>query len=397
MDLNFLLEQSSVEKVSENTFRYVRQHIPGYASMPTGSVLDDVRVQITSSVRSYFSCLASGRTPGHDAFEAVSRTARARVLQQIPLETVLTGYRVGLSLWWEHVMSVTPAERHGALAILTLAFSDVINDEVTVAYADEVAMRRATQQEELRMALTRMLVSQRELDAYNFGMLASLGVDPRGEWQVVLLTGLREQRAAGAPAQVLLPFLERLDEDFPKLVPVWVNEDLAILVSAGYKRRAIDLAKSTLATSPETREYAVGVGRAYRGITDISKSYAEAIRALALGRLLGKSGKHWEYADLEFLDLFKTGREIDDYVRNTLDPILNDASPKRRLRNLATLRAFFSNGMNRKKTARALGVHINTLSGRLSQLESSLGGDLTEGDFGFRVHLAVRMLPLLRE
>ena len=52
--------------------------------------------------------------------------------------------------------------------------------------------------------------------------------------------------------------------------------------------------------------------------------------------------------------------------------------------------------LNRKLAARRLGVHANTLSYRSRRIEELLGGSLLEGEFCFRVQLALKLLPLSR-
>ena len=60
-----------------------------------------------------------------------------------------------------------------------------------------------------------------------------------------------------------------------------------------------------------------------------------------------------------------------------------------------TLSAFFANGLSRKRTAEAMGLHVNTVNYRLQKMEELFGFRLEAPDALFRYPFALRLIQYL--
>jgi len=86
-------------------------------------------------------------------------------------------------------------------------------------------------------------------------------------------------------------------------------------------------------------------------------------------------------------------QELRDFARRTLEPVLeHDRRSGGEL--LATLRAYLAEGGNRRRTASALFVHVNTVVYRLERIERALGRRLDDPDVRFDLMLATRILDI---
>jgi sugar diacid utilization regulator len=82
--------------------------------------------------------------------------------------------------------------------------------------------------------------------------------------------------------------------------------------------------------------------------------------------------------------------EIRDVLDATLAP-LADLDEERRDRHLATRAAWFDQDGSVKRTARALGVHVNTVYGRLAGLDELFGPGWRRGRRRLELETSVRL------
>jgi purine catabolism regulator len=131
----------------------------------------------------------------------------------------------------------------------------------------------------------------------------------------------------------------------------------------------------------------IAVGTAHAGLSGIAKGYWEADRAIGLAK---NEDRVLFFEDLTLAHLLS---QISDtaslaavYAR-TLGPVL--AGPKgRALRE--TLWALADAGFNKATAAAALGIHRNTMRGRLERIQALLGRSLDDAT-------ARRDLAVMRE
>jgi GAF domain-containing protein/sugar diacid utilization regulator len=140
----------------------------------------------------------------------------------------------------------------------------------------------------------------------------------------------------------------------------------------------------------------IGAAGEASGAEGLRTAYRDAVRALHLLLALGRSGTSATIAELGFFGQM-VGRAGPDDLRVFLDRVLGpviDYDRERGADLLTTLEAVLSQGGHLANSARALGIHINTLYQRLERLDQILGAGWRESDRRLELHLAVRLHAL---
>lgn len=130
-------------------------------------------------------------------------------------------------------------------------------------------------------------------------------------------------------------------------------------------------------------------------IADLPAVYASLRRCLALLRGLDRTGTIRAEAELRPYGLAfeRQGREeLGAFIEATVGRLL-EADRKRGSALASTLLAYLDHGHNARRTAEALGVHVNTVRQRFEQIEDLLG-DWSAGNRALDLHLALRLWTL---
>lgn len=144
------------------------------------------------------------------------------------------------------------------------------------------------------------------------------------------------------------------------------------------------------------RTFATGISRTITDLVDLPRAYAEARKAVQVGRRL-----HGERAVIHFdaLGVFRLLSQVEDraelasFVSETLGPLADDTSEEAGdLRT--TLTVLLDNNLNVALTARALHFHYNSLRYRIGKLERLLGPFTTDSRLRFAVMLALQVRQL---
>lgn len=144
------------------------------------------------------------------------------------------------------------------------------------------------------------------------------------------------------------------------------------------------------------RAFATGVSRTVTDLADLPRAYAEARKAVQVGRRL-----HGERAVTHFdaLGVFRLLSQVEDraeltsFVHETLGPLASDTSQEAEdLRT--TLTALLDNNLNVASTARMLHFHYNSLRYRIGKLERILGPFTSDPRLRFAVMLALQARQL---
>ncbi|HLY23627.1 MAG TPA: PucR family transcriptional regulator ligand-binding domain-containing protein [bacterium] len=229
-----------------------------------------------------------------------------------------------------------------------------------------------------------------------------LGFDPDGDY-VVMMVSLMDRAARGRK----WPLTSR-DEYYRRehaaqvLRRLLAQDRLPILCTYSLNRIVCLLSVNRMPDAPEwPRQFArrlhehlagadglppvlVTFGTAHAGLSGVSKGYWEADRALALAK---DSDRVLFFEDLTLAHLLAQISDTDSlqamYAR-TLGPVL--AGPGGRVLR-ETLWALVDAGFNKETAAAALGIHRNTMRGRLERVQALLCRPL--GDPDVRRDLAV--------
>ncbi|MFZ0214579.1 MAG: helix-turn-helix domain-containing protein [Candidatus Dormiibacterota bacterium] len=193
--------------------------------------------------------------------------------------------------------------------------------------------------------------------------------------------------------RVLVAMQQRVSEVCPDAIASVLSSGL-LVVALQPHLPAVDAALSSAMESDSRVGLVIGRGTAATGIRGLALSYRQAGRAQALGQLLEPGIRIHDYARLRFFDIFKEGEPIRSFVEDELGPLLAVRSHRRRDRLIETLSSLSTCALNRKQAAYRLGIHSNTLTNRVHELEWILGNDPTVGETWFRTQLAVRLMKL---
>lgn len=142
----------------------------------------------------------------------------------------------------------------------------------------------------------------------------------------------------------------------------------------------------------------VGIGNLATSAAELPRAYEEARQALRLLRRGGGSRRVTSYRSLGALRLLLEVRDpaaLDRFVGETLGPVL-EYGRRRATPLLATLEALAAAGWNQRASARALGIHINTLTYRLQRLETLLQASLDDPETRVVLGVALQARGLLR-
>jgi hypothetical protein len=139
---------------------------------------------------------------------------------------------------------------------------------------------------------------------------------------------------------------------------------------------------------------AVGVSSRCHSLVDLGRSYRQTRLAIELVQRLGRSGRVVDCDQLGAYRLLLQLGEVDElrsFANEVLGPLLtHDRNHKAEL--LRTLAAFLDHHGRALPAARALYVHVNTVSYRLRRIEALSGLDLSDPDDRLVAHVALKIV-----
>ena len=141
----------------------------------------------------------------------------------------------------------------------------------------------------------------------------------------------------------------------------------------------------------------IGIGRIYKELSDMPKSYLEAEHALSIGRRLRKSDTIILYEDLGPYNLFVNlinERELQEYYLSTAASLIDyDTIHKSQL--ASTLETLFLCNNELKETAKELYIHRHTLKYRLHRIHEITGLNPENAQDQFQLQLGLIAARLL--
>lgn len=146
------------------------------------------------------------------------------------------------------------------------------------------------------------------------------------------------------------------------------------------------------------RCFATGISRTITDLADLPRAYAEARKAVQVGRRLhgDQAVTHFDALGVfRLLSLVEDRTELATFVAETLGPLADD--PGEDAEDLrTTLAVLLDNNLNVASTARALHFHYNSLRYRIGKLERMLGPFTTDARLRFAIMLALQARQLDR-
>lgn len=160
---------------------------------------------------------------------------------------------------------------------------------------------------------------------------------------------------------------------------VWVRRStVAALIdpvddAASTRRQLADRMQRELDLRLRTVSVSIGVGRRVDDPHDLRRSFAEARRAVDVGRWA--KGRHvtevYDDLGLERLLASTSPEELADYVEQTIGPLVD--LDRRQAGDLVESLAVWLETRNVAAAARRLHVHYNTMKNRLDRIEQIIG------------------------
>ncbi|MBW8482510.1 helix-turn-helix domain-containing protein [Actinomadura parmotrematis] len=332
--------------------------LPGYSGLPRD--LRDVEVAATArfAIRRFLAG-AGGVRSAEDGLAPFRERAAQRAEEGLDLGTLLHTYHLGAEAVWHALCEeARPGEEEALrwLGAAQLRGLGRVVAAVASAYQAEQAAVLADRSEALREVARSLLAGE---DAA--GAAARRGVPlaaaylvlhplPTGEGEIADRRLLRRMRARLDGLADEPPLTIADERGTFVLVPV-PEGDAPPLAEPGDGEAAI-----------------VGAARS-RGVADVPAAAGQAVRVARVARASGRPPGLYRMGDV-LLDYHLSGAtDSGPAVAALLDPL--DGRPEL----LATLGAFTAQDMDRRRTARALGVHPNTVDNRLARVARLTGAD----------------------
>jgi sugar diacid utilization regulator len=388
------LSPDQVESFAQRINSAVRLEVKQYGESADPVLDRDFSAMNARHVEIYFQSLADDRTPTGPELAELADAGRRRLLQGVPLESIFQAYRIGTRVLWECLVERADPEHLARLGELTFQFADLVSLAASDGYAQERERRSHSHEGAWRLFLTRLLSGDLTDEAAVTREGRHFGFD-LGRTHVVALISPRDHARSTSVEQDL-----RLDRDqsqlqryLPDAPAVVLRAGLVVVVPGDSVLDVTQTVLKALAGEIAGRQLSIGFGTPRGGPAGIVASYAEAQRAQALGSILQPTTVVSRYDELRLFDLFRAGEPIDAFVNEVLGKLIR-RDQERHSEHARTLEALFADALNRKLAARRLRIHANTLTYRTKRIEQLLGGSLLDGEFCFRVQLALRLLPL---
>ncbi len=144
------------------------------------------------------------------------------------------------------------------------------------------------------------------------------------------------------------------------------------------------------------RTFATGVSRPIAWVEDLPEAYAEALKAVAIGRQMqGPSAvMHFDQLGIyRLLAVVPDTEELRRFVTDTLGDLATDENAENAgLRE--TLTVLLDTNLNVAEAARILFFHYNTLRYRIAKLERMLGPFTTDPELRLTLALALKVLQM---
>lgn len=218
----------------------------------------------------------------------------------------------------------------------------------------------------------------------------------RRQWQERFSAAWRQVAAAVAPGIATVDF----SSEVVTLLPLTEAENQQSgepVAGDGVVRRAVTAVAGDKGGG--RRPFSVGVSRTASSIDELPAAYAQARRAVEVGRRIRGSGSTTFFDQLGVHRLIALipdnpagAAELDAFVEDVLGPLAEDTTDAADLRE--TLQVLLDTNFNVAEAARLQFFHYNTMRYRVSKLERLLGPLSTDPHLRLDVAVALRVLEI---
>lgn len=140
----------------------------------------------------------------------------------------------------------------------------------------------------------------------------------------------------------------------------------------------------------------IGVGRIYKGLNNVDKSFQDAVRTVRIGKVITTK----EIVTFDELGIFKIlsqdslSDELEDFYNSTLKPLV-DYDRKKSTELVKTLDVYFKNNGNLTRISEQLFAHYNTILYRVTRIREITGMDLEDPNHRLNLEIAIKIKELL--
>ncbi|WP_313758019.1 PucR family transcriptional regulator ligand-binding domain-containing protein [Tissierella sp.] len=151
-----------------------------------------------------------------------------------------------------------------------------------------------------------------------------------------------------------------------------------------------------ISTKCDDLDVRIGVGRTYKGLDSVDKSFQDAVRTVRIGKVITAK----EIVTFEELGIFKILSqdslvdELEDFYNSTLKPLV-DYDDKKSTELVKTLDVYFKNNGNLTRISEQLFTHYNTVLYRIGRIVEITGMDLEDPNHRLNLEIAIKIKELL--
>lgn len=142
----------------------------------------------------------------------------------------------------------------------------------------------------------------------------------------------------------------------------------------------------------------IGIGRLYKNLSNVYKSFDDALRAVRIGKILHDK----EIVYYDELGIFKIlsqeflNDELEDFYETTLKKLV-DYDKQKSTDLVKTLESYFLNNGNLTRISEELYTHYNTILYRIKRIEEITGVDLNNSVERLNLEIAIKIKELLNK
>lgn len=342
----------SLEELAEDTCAQIYREVDSYERITR----EALRSAVARNLQTALTALQDERVPRPETLDGAAQTAFERYHEGVPVEDIVRGFRISISLINERFIDL--AVSLGLPAELTVRGSRImwrVGDAFTTRIITEYHALEV--EAALRNAQRRTELVHRLLGGEIPGEAVLLGIDPQAQYAALCC-----DVPAGTNADTIRQRLEARGAR-------GAHRALVVLESGQ--------CLGVVAARPDVGGFPIGLGPFVRP-EDLPRSERTARQALKLAQRLGRKGVQsledlgWRLAAASRTDVWET------YFSQFLAPVLEQGPFGDEI--LATVRTWLANGHSAQRTAEALTVHVNTVRYRLRRYEALTLAALDDAD-----------------
>jgi hypothetical protein len=343
-------------KIARRMVDVFREEIAAYRRLPAAAVEGEIVAISRENVELFFRSLVEDRSLTDEELEPFRESARHRAAEGLSLEDLLHAYRLGGRFGWQALIECAePGEQAALLPSVArlMEYVDRVSDAVTETY-HEWSRHLASEEERTVRELLDAITSGGPLDSATLELAERQSV-PVAEQYAPFALALGDA-AAHEHARWAA------DLRGQGLLAVNEGEKVVGLLSGPE-------AEPMLGIDHRGAVYAIGEVCPRDELRD---ALAEVRAVVELGGRLGKAGRVEVERHLPELLLSAAPRIARRIRAQALGP-LEEYAERRRADLLETVRTFIACDLDRRRAAKRLHVHPNTLDYRLRRVEELTG------------------------